>query len=246
MSSKTKILLVEDNQSLSDNVKEMLTIQGYEVSEVLDNADNAYSRIEKNVPDAILLDIQLKGTKTGINLAEELRNSLMVPIIFMTSSSGKDIVEKVCHVKPDGFITKPFSTENLVTSIELAIQNFKHSKIESTIPHNVGEKYASELFIRESGWLKKIVIKNILWIKAEGAYTKIVVKGKQFTLRNTTKEVMEKLPEEQFVRVHKSYIINIKNIEAFSSTTIKISDSEIPIGRNYYAKLISSINRFSN
>ncbi|SFT84304.1 DNA-binding response regulator, LytR/AlgR family [Algoriphagus locisalis] len=246
MSSKTKILLVEDNQGLSDNVKEILTIQGYEVSGILDNADDAFSKIEKNVPDAILLDIQLKGSKTGIDLAEELRNSLLVPIIFMTSSSGKDIVEKVSHVKPDGFITKPFSTENLVTSIELAIQNFKHSKIESSIPHNIEGKFPSDLFIRESGWLKKIVIKNILWIKAEGAYTKIVVKGKQFTLRNTAKEVMEKLPEEQFIRVHKSYIINVRNIDALSSTTIKISDSEIPIGRNYYAKLISSINRFSN
>lgn len=246
MTGRTKIVLVEDNLNLSENVKEMLTIQGYEVTGILDNAEEAYAKIEKDAPDAILLDIRLTGVKSGISLAEELRESLSIPIIFMTSSSGRDIVDKVRHIKPDGFITKPFTTENMVTSLELAIQNFKQNTTKSTLSKRKTEKSPTEIFIRESGWLKKIVIKDIDWIKADGSYTHIFVNGKQFTLRNTAKEVVQKLPEGQFERIHKSYIVNMKKIEAISASALKIDDTELPIGRNYYQKLLQNINRFSN
>ena len=246
MIAKTKILLVEDNINLAENVKEILTIQGYEVSEILNKAEEANSQIEKHFPDLILLDIQLSGKKNGIDLAEELRESMTIPIVFLTSSSGKEIVKKVSHIKPDGFIIKPFTAESMITSIELALQTFKKSiKTDSKI---VGAEVpvTSEIFIRESGWLKKILTKDIEWIKAEGSYTHIYVKGKQYTLRNTVKEVVQKLPEKQFARIHKSYIVNMKKVDALSSTAVKIDETEIPVGRNFYQALLKNINKLSN
>jgi len=245
ISTKTKILLIEDNLNLSENIKEILTIQGYEVADILEEAETALSTIEKSRPDVVLVDIKLKGSKTGIELAEELRQTINIPIIFLTSSSGSDIVNKVKHIRPDGFITKPFTTKSLVTSIELAIETFQaEPNQENVIQPN--EKYKSELFIRENGWLKKILINDITWIKAEGTYTQLFVNGKQYTLRNTVKDLMQKLPSEQFSRIHKSYIVNMNKVEAFSSTSIKVDDSEIPIGRHYYQSLLKSINKLSS
>ncbi|SFB53294.1 LytR/AlgR family response regulator transcription factor [Algoriphagus aquimarinus] len=241
--TKTKVLLVEDNYNLSENIKEILTLQGYEISEILDEAENALSSIKKILPDVVLLDIKLKGIKTGIELAEEIRESINIPIVFLTSSSGSDVVKKVKHICPDGFITKPFTTNTLLTSIELAVENHKFNSGKASAPE---EKQLTDLFIRENGWLKKILICDISWIKAEGTYTHIFVNEKQYTLRNTVKDLMQKLPANQFSRIHKSYIVNMKKVEALSSTAVKIEDMEIPIGRNYYQALLKNINKLSN
>lgn len=243
---KPKILLVEDNVNLSENVREILTLQGYEVTEILNKAEEACSKIEKHFPDLILLDIQLKGKKNGIDLAEELRQSMNIPIVFLTSSSGKDIVDKVSHIKPDGFITKPFTAESMITSVELALQAFSEANQKSQKITGAGEQFPTEIFIRENGWLKKILIEDIEWIKADGSYTHIFVKSKQYTLRNTVKEVLQKLPPQQFERVHKSYIVNMRKVEALSSTAVKIDETEIPVGRNYYQTLLKTINKLSN
>jgi len=244
--AKIKILLVEDNVNLSENVRDILVIHGYEISTILEEAESACSQIEDIRPDIVLLDIKLKGRKTGIDLAEELRRSMNVPIVFLTSYSGADVVKKVKHVRPDGFITKPFTTETLVTTIELAIENFNLKPNQVNNIESPGHKDSSELFIRENGWLKKIMIADIEWIKAEGSYTHVFVAGKQHTLRNTVKELMEKLPEEQFSRVHKSYIVNLKKVDALSASAVKLGESEIPIGRNFYQSLLKNINKLSN
>ena len=246
MAAKTKLILLEDNISLSENIRDILTIKGYEVSNIIDEAESAFDTIEENHPDLLLVDIKLKGKKSGIDLAEKIRESLNIPIVFLTSSSGKDIVKKVKHIRPDGFITKPFTTETLITTIELAIQHFKTSREDASNIQTSKEGYRDELFIRENGWLKKIIISEIDWIKAEGAYTHVFVNGRQYTLRNTAKEVLQKLPEQHFVRIHKSYIINTQKIDALSANSVKIESTEIPIGRNYYQLLLKNINKLSN
>ncbi|MDR7132632.1 DNA-binding LytR/AlgR family response regulator [Algoriphagus sp. 4150] len=242
-STKTKILLVEDNFNLSENLREILGLHGYEIMETLDEAETALLIIEEAAPDIVLVDIQLKGTKTGIELAEELRLRMDIPIVFLTSASGSDVISRVKHVRPDGFITKPFTTNSLITAIELAIENHKSNSEGS---YKQEKNACSDLFIRDNGWLKKIIINDINWIKAEGTYTHIFVNGKQYTLRNTVKDLMQKLPYDQFSRIHKSFIVNMNKIEAFSSTTVKIEDSEIPIGRKYYQTLLKNINKLSN
>ncbi|WP_268036934.1 LytR/AlgR family response regulator transcription factor [Algoriphagus sp. PAP.12] len=244
---KTKILLIEDNTNLSENISELLKINGYEILRIFDSADSVMEYISGTPPDLILIDIKLKGSKTGIELAHDLRNEFKVPIVFITSASGKDVISKVRHLHPDGFIVKPFTKESLITTIELAIANYKSDElIDNRTSLIKTQNTPDELFIRENGWLKKIKIDDIQWIKAEGTYTQLYAEGKQYTLRNTAKEILSKLNEDQFHRVHKSYIINLKKIDAFNSSTVKILDSEIPIGRNYYKELINMVNKITN
>lgn len=240
---KPKVLLVEDNFNLSENIKEILTLKGYEIVEILDQAETALSIIEEKLPDLVLVDIKLKGTKTGIELAEDLRQTIDLPIVFLTSAFGQEIVKKVKHIRPDGFITKPFTTNSLITCIELAMERHKVNLKESADQQKINN---TDLFIRENGWLKKIVISEISFIKAEGTYTHIFVKDKHYTLRNTVKDLMRKLPEYQFSRIHKSYIVNMGKIEALSPTAVKIEDIEVPIGRSYYHDLLQKINKLSS
>ncbi|MBN7810800.1 response regulator [Algoriphagus sp. H41] len=248
-SLKTKVLLVEDNANLSENISELLKLNGYEVLGIYESAEEAGENMMESSPDLVLIDIKLKGKKTGIELAEELRRDFQLPLVFITSASGKEVISRVKYLEPDGFIVKPFTKESLITTVELAISNYKtkRKKSERTQTSLADTKpHMNEIFIRDNGWLKKIKSVDILWIKAEGTYTHLNVGGKQYTLRNTVKEIMGKLDENEFVRVHKSFIVNLEKIEAFNHDIIKIEDSEIPIGRNYYKDLINRVNKINN
>lgn len=244
---KSKILLVEDNTNLSENISELLKIHDFEVVGILDNAESTPEVVLKSTPDLILIDIKLKGKKTGIDLACEIRQDFKIPIVFITSASGKEVIEKVKDLKPDGFIVKPFSRKTLTTTVDLALSNFQKTRNDvKELSEDFVSPRTDEIFIRENGWLKKIRISEILWIKAEGTYTQLFAEGKQFTLRNTAKEILCKLDKNVFIRVHKAYFINLKKIDAFNSTIVKIEESEIPIGRNYYRELTNHVNKVNN
>lgn len=240
-----KIYLIEDNTNLSENILEILEIQGYQVIGSSDNAEEVASKEKLEQVDLFLIDIRLKGKKSGIELAEEIRKNYKSPIVFITSSSGTEIIQKVKHLNPDGYIIKPFTTESLITIVELAIENykFKQKKDQNFIKTNL---IKDEIYIRENGWLKKLYIKDILWLKADGTYTHITCNDKKFTLRLTVKQFIEKLENPNFIRVHKSYIVNLKKIEAFNSNNIIIKGEEIPIGKTYYKGLISALNTVNN
>jgi len=243
---KTKILLIEDDYILSENIEEILTIHGFELTATLNKAETAIEVIEDKKPDLILLDIQLKGNKDGIELSEEIRKKVNTPIIFLTSAAGKEIIHRVEHINPEGFITKPFTMEGLITSIELVLSKYRKTIENKNQEISKKDVALSELYVRENGWLRKIIIDDIDWIKAEGTYTQLNVKNKQYTLRNTVKELMKKLPADQFSRVHKSYIVNLKNLDALNATMVKINECEIPMGKIYYQELLKKINKVSN
>ncbi|MCE7053262.1 LytTR family transcriptional regulator [Algoriphagus sp. AGSA1] len=101
----------------------------------------------------------------------------------------------------------------------------------------------NNLFIRENGCLIKIKIDEIEFINTEDVNLKIYLKSKQYTLRNPVKDLMRKLPENQFKKVHKFYIVNLKNIETIKRTEIKINRVIIPLSRHYYNEISTSIKK---
>ena len=99
----------------------------------------------------------------------------------------------------------------------------------------------NNLFIRENGYLIKIKIDEIEFINTEDVNLKIYLKSKQYTLRNPVKDLMRKLPENQFKKVHKFYIVNIKNIETIKRTEIKINRERIPLSKYFYNEISKKI-----
>lgn len=98
-----------------------------------------------------------------------------------------------------------------------------------------------EIFIRENGWLKKILVKNINWIKVEGVYTHLACQERLHTLRITAKNLFHKLPAGLFYQIHKSYYVNRTKIEAINSDSVKIGGNILPIGRTFHKSIMSDI-----
>lgn len=242
---KTQILIVEDNPELADNTKDLLEAEGYEVCDILDSDEKIEDTLFEKFPAAVLLDIHLKGNSNGIDIAHNIREKFNIPVIFFTSSTDKETLNKVKEVSPDGYIVKPFSKDTLITTLTLAISNYETKNADKVSELIVHDKIIKgSIFIRDKGYLKKIAIKDIDWIKADGSYTHISTGDNTvYTLRNVLKDVLQKLPSLLFCKVNKAFIVNLDKIDALNSKEILINDQSIPVGRNYYQNILSRLNQ---
>jgi DNA-binding LytR/AlgR family response regulator len=102
------------------------------------------------------------------------------------------------------------------------------------------------IFVRHEGSLIKMKFIDILWLKGDGNYTTLVTKSKVLSVRNILKDFEAVLPEERFLRIHKSYIVQVAEIESINTKEVKVGGDLVPVGRTYYHHLLSGIQKLGN
>lgn len=126
---KPKIIVVEDEIIIAYDIKGILETD-YEVIINIRTVEDAIMRIELEKPDLVLLDINLKANRDGTELGEYLLKKDTIPFVYITSFSDKTTLDKVKDTRPFGYIVKPFKTSDLQSIVYLALNNFKHRKID--------------------------------------------------------------------------------------------------------------------
>ena len=125
--SKANILIVEDESIVAKDIQQSLKKLGYNVVDVVSTGENAIvSATEKN-PDLVLMDIMLKGSMSGIEAAQVIKEKLNIPVIFLTAYADESTFSKAKITEPYGYIIKPFKEVDLHTSVEMAL--YKHQKV---------------------------------------------------------------------------------------------------------------------
>ena len=129
MNSKTqkdkllKILIVEDEQNYADTLEMFVDELGYETAGIAPEGKKAIKLFDNSQPDLVLMDINLKGELTGIDLARIFQGKKDIPIIFITSFEDKETFNKAKQTGPFDYLIKPFEPKTLQRSIELAFQH---------------------------------------------------------------------------------------------------------------------------
>ena len=118
---KAKILIVEDEAVVAENLEMMITDGGYDVVGRADNADAAVNAASELKPNLILMDIVLRGQKNGIDASYEIKEKLDIPVIFLTAYSDLKLVDRAKSTEPYAYIVKPFQEGQLFASIEMAL-----------------------------------------------------------------------------------------------------------------------------
>ncbi|KPM33219.1 LytTR family two component transcriptional regulator [Croceitalea dokdonensis DOKDO 023] len=251
MEHPIKILIVEDNVIIADDMQSMLEEIGYEVVDNVIVYEQAIEVLKNNHVDLVLIDIILASDKTGIDLGKHIREHYNIPFIFVTSNSDKATVENAKTVKPDGYLVKPFEQQDLYTSIEIALSNFNYSKKSESKDMGAsadGDAFMSNSVLKDSIFVKKqhlyyrIQFGDIQFIKADNVYLEVNTVDKKFLVRSPLKDYLEKLPKNKFYRAHKSYIVNVDHIDAINSKDIMINNTLIPISKDFKEFIISSMN----
>lgn len=237
-----KILIVEDESLVAMDMVDMLTRMGYALLPNAMGFNDAVEILETNKPDLVLVDINLSGTKTGIDLARELKDKYKIPFIFVTSHSDKQTVNTASATLPSGYLVKPFDAEDLFTSIEVALANYAARDGQPRNP-DAGLKVNDSVFVKTDKNFCKVKIADILWLESEHNYMFIVTEKAKYIVRSSFKDFLENIPNDQFVQVHKSYIVNINKVESFSHSDLVINGKEIPLSRNCKDDFMARINR---
>ena len=237
--AKIKILVVEDEIIIADNICYVLDDLGYQAFEPAINFSQAVESLENNKPDIAILDIQLVGKKDGIDLAYKIKQDYNIPFIFLTSNSDISTIERVKKLDPHAFLVKPFNREELFASIEIALHNFVKGKDPLKSEDNIVIKDA--LFVKTNRSFEKICFSDILFLKSDHVYVEIhTLQKRTFLMRGSMQSCLDKL-SDKFFRTHRSYIINLEHLNSFTSTEVDIEGEIVPIGKDYWSKLIKRV-----
>jgi DNA-binding LytR/AlgR family response regulator len=165
-------------------------------------------------------------------------------IIYLTANADEANFNRAKATHPYAFISKPFKKLDLQRSIELTINQLK---CNINTPSNVSKNGASTyilkdcLFVRHHETMVKVDIKDIRYIEAERNYCRIFSMEKEYLLVTTLKEMDKKLPQKHFLRIHRSYIINLSQIDEIAGTHVVISRKAIPMTKGMRNEILKRL-----
>ena len=229
---------------IAENIALQLRTLNYEVSGILGNGEEVIPHIFINHPDIILLDIQLKGNMDGIETAKEIQKESDVPVIYVTANTDEATFNRAVTTKPAAFISKPFKQIDLQRAIELAIfrsvENIDRSNGDITKPSQP-VILSDRIFVKCRDKMIKIMLTDILYIEADRNYSRIFTLKKELLLSTTLKMTEERLPGALFVRIHRSYLVNIAHIDEVGEGHVIVGDKPIPLSAGLRENLMERI-----
>lgn len=241
MPEKLKILIVEDEAIVAEDMRIMLSGYQYEISGMAFHYEEAVALLDELKPDLVLIDIHLGDEeKDGIQLAQYVRNTFGTPFLFVTSNADEFTIQKAKQCHPHGYVVKPFEKRELYAAIEIAMANI--SETPNDEPQEVLLKDA--LFIKHQGQFQKVLIKDIIWLKADGNYTDLHTDKNRFVVRGKVKEILSEL-NKNFIRIHKSYVVNLHFIESFNQDFVFLEQEKLPIGKTFRDSLLNKLKKLS-
>ncbi|WP_035678518.1 LytR/AlgR family response regulator transcription factor [Flavobacterium limnosediminis] len=194
------------------------------------NAVEAKNCITNKNVDLVFLDIEMPVIN-GFDLLDGLKTKPQV--IFITSKA--EYAVKAFDYAATDYLHKPITRERFSQAVKKAISMISLSK------ENGGEEESPHIFIKSNLKKLKIYISRIKWIEAYGDYVKVITEEDNHLVLSTMKAFENELPKDKFIRVHKSFIVNIDKIEKFNSKFAEIGSNKIPLSRNKKEDLVKAI-----
>jgi two-component system, LytTR family, response regulator LytT len=244
---KVNILLVEDEYIIAEDTRESLIGLGYHVVGISGSFDEAVELIKSGQPDIAIIDIHLKGKKTGIDLGLYIREHFHFPFIYLSSYSDKKTVSDAKASEPNAYLVKPFNEKELYTSIEIAISNYTKKSISTGGSESFDNAIIKDsIFIKKDYYFEKVKLADVVFIRSDGNYLEIVIKDhKKYLIRSTFDDFLACLPTIKFQRTHKSYVINVDYIASISNTVVYVLEHEVPISKSRKDDLMKNLTLFS-
>lgn len=238
--SKVKLLIVEDEMIIASDMKMMLESVGYEVTGIARSAEKAVTLLEETKPDLLLIDINLGKGMEGIELGRLMHEKYHLPFIFCTSYSDSRTVAEAKQVRPNGYLLKPFTKDDLYVAIEIALLNFSNA-----IEPQSDIILQDSIFVKEGKLYTKVPFEDILYIEQDRNYVEIHTMHRVHPVRSALKDFIKNLPPKKFLQVHRSFIVNISCITAINSDIIRVKEKEIPISKAHREELLSKVRLLS-
>ncbi len=225
--------MIVDDDELSSGVLNQLIAQigGLHVIKVCKCPLEALSFLRTEQVDLLFLDVEMPAM-TGFSL---MRNMDHPPLVILTTSHTKYALEAFENNVVD-YLVKPVELPRLVRSTEKAKKVFDQAQKLS------GSFIQDFLFLKKNAVLEKVPVKNIQWIEAQGDYVEIHTCDGNYVLHITLKAVEKKLPQDKFLRIHRSFIIQLEHIGSIDENVVCIGNKLLPVGSLFRDKFMTRLN----
>ena len=222
-------LIIDDEYIAHDIIKDYCDfLPNMELIKNCYDGLEAFEYLNKNDVDLIFLDLNMPKLK-GYEFLKTLKNP---PKVIVTTAYKEFAIEGY-ELNISDYLLKPFSFERFLKAIN---KTFSTSNIQESISSksNVDSK---RVFLRSNKKYIQVEIETVLFIEASGNYTKLVTKYETIIVREKISSVLDLLPKEYFLQVHKSFAVAPKHIKSIEGNRIFISDHIIPVGKYYKANV---------
>jgi DNA-binding LytR/AlgR family response regulator len=234
---KIQCVIIDDEPIARDVIREYLSkISGFNIVAEFNSPTEALLYLNENQVDLIFLDINLPEIN-GIEFAKSLVNP---PSIIFTTAY-REYAPEGFEIQAIDYLVKPISFERFLKAINhylkvTAIPSIKEPAEKELIK---GDDF---IFLKDSGKTHKVQLNEIRYIESDGDYLKFYIKEKKVMVRGSLVSWEKNLPEKQFIRIHNSYIVSIKEIKSFTSYSVDLDGIELPISRGYRDKVMKVLN----
>jgi len=217
---KTKILIVEDEILIAEDLKDILISFGIKHIDMAHDKKTAIDKINEFSPEIVLLDIRMENETDGLEIGKYLQKLPNIIYIYITAHSDVAMVKKILETQPAGYITKPIKKSDLFASINLAIERKKENTEKKVL--NVKDGYSNLL----------IPLDEIIYLESDGNYINIITNNKKVLIRQSLDSIFSELDSSIFYKIHRSYIINITKVLKYSKKEVILKDITLPVSRN--------------
>jgi len=227
MGKPLKTLVIEDEAVIAETLRMMLEDLGYIVPDPALSPKEGMETALREQPDIILLDVNLNSDIDGIELGALIKEEMDVPIVFITSYADAETIERAKLVSPAGYIVKPFTSDDIYAAIEIAMVQYR-PKVQTFSPDEV-----TFLFVKCGTSYIKLNPAEIDFMRSAGIYIEVNCGEKKWLIRDSFETMIERLAQhKKFMRVHKSYCVNIERIDSIDTESLKVGQFDIPLARS--------------
>ena len=217
--NKLRTIVVDDSSLQRMAVAKLIKDhQNLDLIAEYNNGIEAYKNVEKDKIDLIFLDVEMPIID-GFEFIESLTN---IPQIILITGKP-DYALRAFDYDVTDYLLKPITKSRFEASVKRALVK--------DIQTNMGNEDQSHIYVNSNLKKVKVLVNDIKWIEGVGDYIKLVTDDANILVLSTMKAFIEKLPDDKFLRIHKSYIINLEKVEKFSSVLVEVSGKEIPLSR---------------
>lgn len=248
-----KIFVIEDDEALRENLISLLDVEGFKTY-FSETGKEGIELIKEVLPDLILCDIMLPDTD-GYQIISELKTlpqTRNIPFVFLTARAEMKDLRGGMNLGADDYLTKPYDAKELINVINTRIAQHclsEEKQLETVNKSQHKLAWDDLIFVQSAKQVKKVIVKSIVCINADAEYTELFLDdGTKVHLRKLIKVWEEILPENSFIRVHKSIIVNLaflQRIEKWFNNSYKIQLQKYPepiiSSRRYSANIRSKL-----
>jgi DNA-binding LytR/AlgR family response regulator len=232
-----KIGVIEDEMVIADTICLTLRKLGYTITPTSPNYTRALKMVEEEKPDLLLIDINLGGGKDGIDVAEYVREKYAIPLIFLTANSDTATIERAKKVKPNAYLVKPFTKNDLYAAIEIAVSNFSDTSSSQSLEF---------IMVKDGYDYIKVFLFEIVFIRSDQNYAVLELKnGKKLMVRSTITEMIERLPSEKFKKINRGTIINTQHISIIKTDKVIVGETEFSMAKTVREDLLNVLNKLN-